>query len=152
MEEGGCKEDSQMCNGMKKAATGFFFPFLFCHCSGAGSIYHPELIAHERAASRGDAAPAAITIRNRSTSASRGRRAAAQRGQDLPKGWKSLSLPACSYPLCLWMVGRGGEGRGVFEIFWQELKIPAHDEPPGGVPLNGGVRISTPETEIISWR
>lgn len=45
----------------------------------------------------------------------------------------------------------GGLG-GVFEIFWQELKIPAHDEPPGGVPLNGGVRISTPETEIISWR
>lgn len=92
----GCKEDSQMCNGMKKAAAGFFFCFffLFCHCSGAGSIYHPELIAHERGASRGDAAPAAITIRNRSTSASRGRRAAAQRGQDLPKGWKSLSLPA----------------------------------------------------------
>lgn len=88
-----------MCNGMEKAVAGFFFVVFFflsfLSLRGAGSIYHPELIAHERGASRGDAAPAAITIRNRSSSASRGRRAAAQRGQHLPKGWKGLSLPAC---------------------------------------------------------
>lgn len=54
-------------------------------------------------------------------------------------------LPVNIHSVCGWW-------RGGVEIFWQELKIPAHDEPPGGVPLNGGVRISTPKTEIISLR
>lgn len=76
-----CKEDSQMCR--QKLVH-------FCHCSGASSIHQPELIARESGVSWQDAAPAAITIRNRSSRPRRRQRAAARRGQDLPKGWKSL--------------------------------------------------------------
>ena len=93
-------------------------------------------------------APAAIIIRNGYGSGSRGRGAAAPRGRDLPKG-----VCHC-LPVNIHRVGgAGGRVFGGDILAVVKNTCPRGNPPhPGGGLLNAGAHVSTPKTEIISWR